>query len=104
MVSAQRGKQAPIRLASTPLSVVEACGQNNIRIICKCIRTVDRILAPLSVLPDAILSNLLTTAVVLSVIHFKGFKDGPPMDYALSFGEVDFYVRQVLEDELDKAL
>lgn len=67
-------------------STVETCRLTNIRIICKVIRTVDRILENHTELSDDILGRVIPSTVLLSAIHYKGIEDGPDFDFVLNIG------------------
>lgn len=62
---------------------VVACSLNNIRVICKVIRSVNRILDGYSNLSEALLARVIPSTVLLSAIHYRGIENGPPLEYVL---------------------
>lgn len=64
--------------------IIEACGLTNIRIIRKVIRAVNRILVDHPALPDEVLNRTIPSIVLLAAIHYKGFEDGPTMEFILN--------------------
>ncbi|WP_063807625.1 P-loop NTPase fold protein [Burkholderia cepacia] len=64
---------------------VEACGLNNIRVIRKVIRAVNRILGSRQ-LEDAVLARVVPSIVLLAAINFKGIEDGPDFQFVLAMG------------------
>ena len=62
------------------------CGLTNIRIILKVIRVVRRITGERPDLPDAVLSRVIPSAVLLAAIHYKGIENGPDFDFVLAAG------------------
>lgn len=71
---------ARIRAAS------EHCGLTNIRIICKVIKAVNRILGNREGLSDALLLRVVPSTVLLAAIHYKGIQDGLDFNFVLSQG------------------
>ncbi|MCX5543044.1 P-loop NTPase fold protein [Paraburkholderia sp. CNPSo 3076] len=73
---------------------VEACDLNNIRVIRKVIRAVNRILGGRQ-LEDAVLARVVPSIVLLSGINFKGIENGPDFQFVLATGsESDWNDRQ----------
>lgn len=68
---------------------IETCSVTNIRVICKVIKTLNRILGDGNQLSPDVLSRLVPSTVLLSVIHFRGMDDGPDFDFVLNIGAVD---------------
>lgn len=65
---------------------VEICGLTNIRIICKVIRAINRILGKRNDLSDDILVRVIPSTVLLAAIYYKGIDDGPDFDFVLDVG------------------
>lgn len=80
---------------------VETCGVTNIRIICKVLKAVNRILGNRVDLSDDVLSRVVPSTVLLSAIHYKGIEDGPDFDFVLKIGNFDRDNRKKA-DELDE--
>ncbi|MGE4338387.1 MAG: NTPase KAP, partial [Pigmentiphaga sp.] len=83
-------------------STVEGCGLTNIRIICKILRAVKRILEGQVLLSDDVLARVVPSTVLLSAIYYKGFDDGPDFDFVLNRGSEDWSDWAKEEDELDE--
>jgi hypothetical protein len=66
---------------------VETSGITNIRIICKIIRVVNRILGKRTNLSDDVLARVIPSTVLLSAIYYKGLDDGPDLDFVLKVGD-----------------
>ncbi|MFY2819566.1 KAP family NTPase [Achromobacter xylosoxidans] len=81
---------------------VEGCGVTNIRIICKIIRVVKRILGEQKHLSDDVLARVIPSTVLLSAIYYKGIEDGPDFDFVLSIGNTDWADWAKKEEELDE--
>jgi len=64
---------------------VEACNLTNIRITCKIIRVVNRLLSGRGYLSDGVLSRVIPSATLLSAIHYKGIEEGPDFDFVLDY-------------------
>jgi DNA polymerase III delta prime subunit len=86
---------------------IERCGVTNIRIVCKVIKTVNRILSDRKGLSEAVLSRVIPSTVLLASIHYKGIENGPDFDFVLSKGSITdwdaFHVAKKNETEEDKA-
>ncbi|AVS65175.1 hypothetical protein C8245_05170 [Paracidovorax avenae] len=80
---------------------LETCGVTNIRIICKVLKAVNRILGNRVDLSDDVLSRVIPSTVLLSAIHYKGIEDGPDFDFVLKIGNPDQEDRKKAE-ELDE--
>lgn len=65
---------------------IELCGVTNIRIVCKVIKSINRILGDRKELSDAILSRVIPSTVLLAAIHYKGLENGPDFDFVLAKG------------------
>lgn len=65
---------------------IELCGVVNIRVVCKVIKAVHRILGNRQVLSDAVLSRVIPSTVLLASIHYKGIEEGPDFDFVLAQG------------------
>ncbi|GAC1607413.1 MAG: hypothetical protein NVS3B3_10220 [Aquirhabdus sp.] len=81
---------------------VETCGVTNIRIICKILKAVNRILGSRVDLSDDVLSRVIPPTVLLSAIHYKGIEDGPDFNFVLKIGNPDLEDRKKTADELDE--
>lgn len=81
---------------------VETCGVTNIRIICKVLKAVNRILGNRQDLSDDVLSRVVPSTVLLAAIHYKGIEDGPDFDFVLKVGNPDPEGRNKSADELDE--
>ncbi len=81
---------------------VETCGVTNIRIICKVLKAVNRILGNRQDLSDDVLSRAVPSTVLLAAIHYKGIEDGPDFDFVLKVGNPDPEGRNKSADELDE--
>ena len=69
---------------------VETCGLTNIRIICKVLRALNRILGNRKDLSDEILARVVPSTVLLAAIHYKGIEgDGPDLNFVLKIGNPD---------------
>lgn len=78
-------KVAPTRYAQQITAAAEACGVTNIRILCRIVRVVNRILADHDQLADEVLVRVIPSTVLLSAIHYNGLEDGPSFDWVLGF-------------------
>lgn len=81
---------------------IEICGITNIRIICKIIKTVNRILGNRTDLSNDVLSRVVPSTVLLSAIHFKGIADGLDFDFILKIKSHDFAGLKNNEEGLDE--
>lgn len=77
---------------------VEAFGITNIRIICKIIRAVNRILSTEKNLSDDVLARVIPSTVLLSAIYYKGLENGPDFDLVLGIDSDDL---EQTTEELD---
>lgn len=84
-------------------NTIETCGLTNIRIICKVLKAVNRILGKRVDLSDDVLSRVVPSTVLLAAIHYKGIEDGPDFDFVLKIGNPDLDDRKKAADELDEA-
>jgi len=76
-------KLVPSEYQESIKKAVVACLLNNIRVICKVIRSVNRILDGYSNLSEALLARVIPSTVLLSAIHYRGIENGPPVEYVL---------------------
>lgn len=76
-------KLVPSEYQESIKKAVVACSLNNIRVICKVIRSVNRILDGYSNLSEALLARVIPSTVMLSAIHYRGIENGPPLEYVL---------------------
>jgi hypothetical protein len=76
-------KLVPSEYQESIKKAVVACSLNNIRVICKVIRSVNRILDGYSNLSEALLARVIPSTVLLSAIHYRGIENGPPLEYVL---------------------
>ncbi|WP_334004364.1 P-loop NTPase fold protein [Burkholderia gladioli] len=83
-------------------TTVEGCGVTNIRIICKVIRAIKRILGEQERLSDDVLARVIPSTVLLSAIYYKGMDDGPDFDFVLNFDNGDWVDWGKKEEELDE--
>lgn len=65
---------------------IELCGVVNIRIVCKIIKAVNRILSNCTEIKPAVLARVIPPTVLLSAIHYKGIENGPDLDFVLAQG------------------
>jgi len=65
---------------------VITCRITNIRIICKVIKAVNRILGDRTNLEDALLLKVIPSIVLLATINYKGIENGPDFQYVLARG------------------
>lgn len=79
---------------------VEVCGVNNIRVIRKVIRAVNRILGGRQ-LEDAVLARVVPSIVLLAAINFKGIEYGPDFQFVLAAGSESDW-DELLEDKQRK--
>ncbi len=86
--SAEEAFEIAIRLVpsiyenSIKQAVIE-CSLNNIRIVCKVIKSVNKILNGYTDLTQALLARVIPSTVLLSAIHYRGIENGPPLEYVL---------------------
>jgi len=92
----------PSPYANRIKKTVETCCVTNIRIICKVIKAVNRILGNRVDLSDDVLSRIVPSTVLLSAIHYKGIEDGPDFDFVLKIGSPDLTDWKKKADELDE--
>lgn len=85
---------------------IERCGITNIRIVCKVIKTVNRIIGNRKKLSEAVLSRVIPSAVLLASIHYKGIENGPDFDFVLAKGSITdwdaFHGSKEVKTEEDK--
>ncbi|QJQ01546.1 NTPase KAP [Herbaspirillum rubrisubalbicans Os34] len=75
----------PTAFATHIKSAVEICKITNIRIICKIIRVINRLLSDRKHLPEEVLIRVIPSSVLLSAIHYKGMEDGPDFSFVLHY-------------------
>lgn len=83
-------------------NTIETCGVTNIRIICKILKAVNRILGNRADLSDDVLSRVVPSTVLLAAIHYKGIEDGPDFDFVLKIGNPDLEDWKKKAEELDE--
>ena len=71
----------------------------NIRIVCRVVKVVNRILGNRQGLNDAVLSRVIPSTVLLAAIHYKGIEDGPDIDFVLAQGTADDWSVILPDDE-----
>lgn len=79
----------PSAYADRIRKTVEICGITNIRIICKIVKAINRILSNREDLSDEVLGRVIPSTVLLSAIHYKGIENGPSFDFVLNVGSPD---------------
>lgn len=77
---------------------VGTLGITNIRIICKVIKVVNRLLGNRESLSNAILSRVIPSTVLLTAINYKGIDDGPDINFVLSLGTLGEWDKLPEED------
>jgi len=93
----------PSAYASPIKDTLETCGITNIRIICKVIRSVNRILGNREDLSGDVLGRVIPSTVLLSAIHYKGIEDGPDFEFVLKVGNPEASkVWEKKDEELDE--
>ena len=102
--SALEAFEIGIRLSPSPWasqirSNIERCGVTNIRIVCRVVKVVNRILGNRQGLNDAVLSRVIPSTVLLAAIHYKGIEDGPDIDFVLAQGTADDWSVILPDDE-----
>lgn len=95
---------APSAYTNHIKKAIEICGISNIRIICKVIRAVNRILGDKNDLSEDVLGRVIPSTVLLSAIHYKGIEDGPDFEFVLNVGNVagNWGKKEAELDEADK--
>lgn len=83
-----------ITIVSTPYAdlikkTIQSCKVTNIRIICKVIKAVNRILGKKGGLSDKVLSRVVPSTVLLAATHYKGIDCGPDFEFILKIGSPD---------------
>ena len=76
-------KLVPSIYESSIKQAVIECSLNNIRIVCKVIKSVNKILDGYIGLTEALLARVVPSTVLLSAIHYRGIENGPPLEYVL---------------------
>ena len=79
----------PTTYAARIQKTVLTCGVTNIRIICKVIKAVNRILGKREDLSDEVLSRVVPSTVLLAATHYKGIDDGPDLEFILKIANPD---------------
>ncbi|WP_318828445.1 NTPase KAP [Burkholderia cepacia] len=74
--------------ASRTKAVVDMLGVDNIRVIRRIIRAVNRILAERALKPE-VLDRTIPSIALLSTIHYHGMDDAPDFDFVLNAGSFD---------------
>ena len=93
----------PSQYADRIKNALETCGVTNIRIVCKVLKAVNRILGNRVDLSDDVLSRVVPATVLLSSIHYKGIEEGPDFDFVLKIGNPDLEDTKKKAEELDEA-
>lgn len=91
--SASEAFEIAIKIIPSPWATqikqnIERCGISNIRIVCKVIKAVNRIIGNRKELSSAVLSRVIPSTVLLSAIHYKGIENGPDFDFVLAKGSI----------------
>jgi hypothetical protein len=95
---------SPSPYASRIKETIVTCGITNIRIICKVIKAVNRMLSNRADLSKDVLGRVIPSTVLLSAIHYKGIEDGPSFEFVLNVGNPDDWGDWgKKEEELDEA-
>lgn len=68
---------------------IHLCRVTNIRIICKVIKAVNRILGKREDLSDEVLSRVVPSTVLLAATHYKGIDNGPDFEFILKIANPD---------------
>ena len=77
-------KIVPSPWAAQIKNSLEHCEVTNIRIVCKVIKVVNRILKNHKELNESVISRVIPSTVLLSAIHHKGIENGPDFAFVLS--------------------
>ena len=94
----------PTQYADRIGKAIEVCGVTNIRIICKVIKAVNRILGNRKGLSEEVLARVVPSTVLLAATHYKGLENGPDFEFILKIANPDAwgdYGKN--EEELDEA-
>ena len=83
-----------LRIVPTPYAdriknTTESLGVINIRIICKVIKAVNRIMGKSEGLSDEVLSRVVPSTVLLAATHYKGLENGPDFEFILNIANPD---------------
>jgi hypothetical protein len=70
-------------------ATLQSCGVTNIRIICKVIKAVNRILGKREDLSDDVLFRVVPSTVLLAATHYKGIDNGPDSEFILKIANPD---------------
>jgi hypothetical protein len=76
-------KTIPTNFVPEIRSAVEICKISNIRVICKILRVVNRVLADYQKVSPEVAARIIPSSVLLSGIYYKGVEDGPPIEFVL---------------------
>lgn len=74
----------PTPYADRIKKTLQDCSISNIRIVCKVIKAVNRILGERKDLSGDVLSRVVPSTVLLAATHYKGIEDGPDLEFILS--------------------
>ncbi len=80
----------PSQYAEEIKKSVKVCKINNIRIIYKIIRIVNRFIEHRNDLTTEVLERVIPSTVLLSALHFKGLVDGPSIQFVLEFNSLPY--------------
>jgi len=83
-----------VALVPTPYAdrikqTLQECSITNIRVACKVIKAVNRILGKREDLSADVLSRVVPSTVLLAATHFKGIENGPDFDFILRIANPD---------------
>ena len=80
-------------------AAVETCGIDNIRVIRKIIRGVNRMTLGRMDLNAEIVKRIVPSTVLLSAIHHKGLVNGPTAEYVLEFNSFEYHMQKAADQE-----
>lgn len=83
-------QKTPSQYAEEIKKSVKVCKINNIRIIYKIIRIVNRFIEHRNDLTTEVLDRVIPSTVLLSALHFKGLVDGPSIQFVLEFNTLPY--------------
>ncbi len=79
----------PTPYAELIKKTIEVCEVTNIRINCKVIKVVNRILGKNPNLSEEVLARVVPSTVLLAATHYKGIENGPNFDFILKIANPD---------------
>lgn len=86
----------PTRFAEDVRKAAETCRIDNIRILRKVIRVVNRLLADKHGLSASVIARVVPSMTLMSAIHYKGLEDGPDFDFVLSYEDIRSEIRALV--------